>query len=75
MVYTFFSNWFYDEFIPNTKTYLKKIGLVEKAVLYCDNCPSHIGVEALRSEDGKIIVKFLPKNTTPITHPMDAGII
>jgi hypothetical protein len=37
-----------------------------KAVLLFDNCSAHKLGDALQSDDGKIIVHFLPPNVTSI---------
>ena len=43
----------------------------EKILLFVDNCPSHI----VKSELKNVKVEFLPKNTTSMLQPLDAGII
>lgn len=40
-----------------------------------DNAPSHPNESVLKSDDGLIVVKFLPPNVTSILQPMDQGVI
>ena len=47
----------------------------EKAVLLLDNCPAYLPAENLTSQDRKITVLYLPKNTTSKIQPLDQGII
>lgn len=44
--------------------------LPNKAILLIDNCPAH-GTQPLLSDDGDIIVMFLPPNCTALIQPMD----
>uniref|UniRef100_A0A2S2QI26 Jerky-like n=1 Tax=Sipha flava TaxID=143950 RepID=A0A2S2QI26_9HEMI len=64
-----FKNWFFETFVPTTKTFLKQKKLPEKAVLFIDNAPCHPSESELR--DGEIYVKFLPPNVTALIQPMD----
>ncbi|XP_025425198.1 jerky protein homolog-like [Sipha flava] len=64
-----FKNWFFETFVPTTKTFLKQKKLPKKAVLFIDNAPCHPSESELR--DGEIYVKFLPPNVTSLIQPMD----
>lgn len=70
-----FGDWFKHHFVPQVKDYLKAAGLPEKAVLVLDNAPSHPSEASLKSDDGKIFVKYLPPNVTALIQPMDQGVI
>ncbi|XP_017481706.1 PREDICTED: jerky protein homolog-like [Rhagoletis zephyria] len=75
MTSTLFQNWFHFSFVPQVKTYLKNIGLPDKALLLLHNAPSHPNEDTLRSEDGLIRVMFMPPNVTPLIQPMDQNAI
>jgi len=75
MTAAIFKDWFDQEFVPSVRKNLRKHGLEEKAVLLLDNCPAHPPADTLKSKDGKIIVYYLPKNTTSLCQPLDQGII
>jgi len=64
-----FENWFRTKFIPEVRQFLGNKGLPPKAVLLVDNAPSHPA--DLKSDDGLIVVKFLPPNVTSLIQPMD----
>jgi hypothetical protein len=70
-----FENWFHTHFVPQVKAFLKERGLPQKVVLLLDNAPSHSRQSLLTSDDGLIIVTFLPPNVTAIIQPMDQGVI
>lgn len=70
---TIFKNWFFKNFVPDVKMYLKKNNLPQKAILFLDNAPSHPDEEELVS--GDIKVKFLPPNVTALLQPMDQGVL
>lgn len=79
---TIFKSWFDHHFVPQVREHLKSIGLLEKAVLLLDNAvllldnaSSHPNENILRSDDGKIFVKYLPPNVTSLIQPMDQGVI
>lgn len=55
------------------KKYQSENNLNGKALLLIDNCPAH--PKHLESADGNIVVKFLPKNCTPLIQPMDQNVI
>lgn len=44
-------------------------------MLLLDNAPSHPSRALLKSDDGKIFVKYLPPNVTALIQPMDQGVI
>jgi len=60
MIGNIFKNWFFETFVPTTKTFLKQKKLPKKAVLFIDNAPCHPSENEIR--DGEIYVKFLPRN-------------
>lgn len=73
MVSDIFKQWFFENFVPSVKKYLKNCGLPNKAVLLIDNAPSHPSVNELVKDD--ISVKFLPPNVTSLVQPMDQGVL
>jgi len=75
MTAVIFEEWFHQDFVPSVRKHLRRQGLEEKAVLLLDNCPAHPPKEVLTSRDGKIVVFYLPKNTTSKIQPLDQGII
>lgn len=68
-------DWFRNDFVPVVQAHLKSLGLPPKAILFLDNAPSHPEEETLKSDDGNIVCRFLPANTTSIIQPMDQGVI
>jgi hypothetical protein len=66
-----FKEWFFEEFVPSARKFLKKIGLPQKAILVVDNAKCHLSEDELQSGDIKI--HFLPPNVTAILQPMDQG--
>lgn len=66
-----FSGWFNKKFCPQVKDFLKLKRLPERAALLLDNAPSHPNESLLKSNDGKIFVKYLPPNVTALIQPMD----
>jgi hypothetical protein len=59
-------DWFFNCFIPEVESYLKKINLDFKVLLLLDNALRH-------PKNVKVI--FLPPNTTSLIQPIDQGII
>lgn len=57
---------------PQVRTFSEENNLPSKAILIVDNCPAH-GKDPLESDDGQIILVFLPPNVTAILQPMDQG--
>jgi hypothetical protein len=57
---TDFENCFNKHFVPEVWAFLKERGLPQKAVSLLDNAPSHQRHSVLTSNDGLIVVKFLP---------------
>uniref|UniRef100_H3AS01 HTH CENPB-type domain-containing protein n=1 Tax=Latimeria chalumnae TaxID=7897 RepID=H3AS01_LATCH len=70
-----FKDWFDKNFVPQVREHLKSKGLPKKAVLLLDNAPAHPNENVLRSNDGKIFVKYLLPNVTALIQPMDQGVI
>ncbi|XP_064421026.1 jerky protein homolog-like [Latimeria chalumnae] len=70
-----FKDWFDKNFVPQVREHLTSKGLPKKAVLLLDNAPAHPNENVLRSNDGKIFVKYLPPNVTALIQPMDQGVI
>ena len=70
-----FREWFFQEFVPKVKAFLKKENLPSEAVLVLDNCSAHCSSDELKSFDGAITTIFLPPQTTAILQPMDQNII
>ena len=75
MTRTVFSDWFYNDFVPDVKKHQNQKGLDGRALLLLDQCPAHPAAETLVSRDRKIVVHYLPKNTTALIQPLDQGII
>lgn len=59
------------------KKYQAENNLNGKAILLVDNFSAHFtnGGDALKSDDGNIVVMYLPPNVTPLIQPMDQHII
>lgn len=68
-----FSRWFFDKFVPQVRERLRQQNLTQTAVLLLDNAPSHPAENLLKTEDGKIFVKYMPPNVTSLVQPMDQG--
>ena len=73
MTSAIFENWFHRHFVPAVRRHLCQQRLPAKALLLLDNCGAH--PKTLCSNDKKIVISFLPKNTTSKIQPMDMGII
>ncbi|XP_055910692.1 jerky protein homolog-like [Eupeodes corollae] len=65
-----FKNWFYSEFVPQVREFMKNNNLSEKALLILDNVPSHPPENELQSDNGCIRTMFMPPNATPLIQPM-----
>lgn len=70
-----FRQWFEKYFVPQVQKHLKSKGLLEKAVLLLDFPPAHPQEESLSSDDGRIVVKYLPPNVTSLIQPMNQGVL
>jgi transposase-like protein len=70
-----FTEWFHSYFVPSVRRHLRSINQEERAVLLLDNCSAHPPGSTLKSNDGKITLLYLPKNTTSKIQPCDQGII
>ena len=68
-----FKKWFFDDFVPETKKYLKKKGLPSKAILTLDNAGSHPDKEELKCDGIRAL--FLSPNVASLIHPMDQGVL
>ncbi|XP_075440914.1 tigger transposable element-derived protein 5 [Ascaphus truei] len=67
--------WFFEEFVPGVKRYLRRCYLQQKAVLLVNQCPAKPPEEELQTPDGNIRVLFLSKNTRNKIPSMDQGVI
>ncbi|KAJ1194709.1 hypothetical protein NDU88_003995 [Pleurodeles waltl] len=67
--------WFFDEFVPGVKRYLRRCCLAQKAVLLVNQVPPHPTDEDLQTSDGNIRVLFLSKNNRNRIPSMDQGVI
>ena len=65
-----FWKWFMDGFIQEME---ERHGEDFLVLLTLDNCPAH--PPEIADHDPRVIVCFLPKNTTALIQPMDQGII
>lgn len=70
---TIFKRWFFEDFVPETKKYLKKNGLPMKAILTLDNAGCHPDEDELTSDGIRTL--FLPPNVTSLIQPMDQGVL
>ncbi|XP_055711347.1 jerky protein homolog-like [Phlebotomus papatasi] len=68
-----FRDWFFSDFVPQVRDYLRRQGLPEKALLILDNAPVHPHASELVS--GGIKVLYLPPNCTATIQPMDQNIL
>lgn len=68
-----FKKWFFEDFVPETKRFLKKKGVPCKAILTMDNASSHTGEEELQCDGIRAL--FLPPNVTSLIQPMDQGVL
>ena len=68
MNYSIFSIWLkeLDDFVSRTRE--------RRVLLLIDNASSHVRIENL-PELANVDVLFLPKNTTLVLQPLDAGVI
>ncbi|XP_073536165.1 tigger transposable element-derived protein 5 [Phyllobates terribilis] len=67
--------WFFDEFVPRVKRYLRLCSLQQKAVLLVNQCPGSPPSKELQTPDGSIRVLFLSKNTRSKVPSMGHGVI
>lgn len=75
MTCNIFKNWFFQQFVPEVRNFLRTQNLPEKALLLLDNAPSHPSAEELKTSDGHIFVMFMPPNVTPLIQPMDQNVL
>ncbi|XP_073433385.1 tigger transposable element-derived protein 5 [Dendrobates tinctorius] len=67
--------WFFYEFVPRVKRYLRRCSLQQKAVLLVNQCPGSPPSKELQTPDGSVRVLFLSKNTRIKVPSMDHGVI
>ncbi|KAM4687299.1 tigger transposable element-derived protein 5 [Discoglossus pictus] len=67
--------WFFEEFVPGVKRYLRRCCLQQRAVLLVNQYPAKPPSEQLQTSDGSIRVLFLSKNTRSKIPSMDQGVI
>ena len=72
---TIFKKWFHDVFVPYIRKFCRDNDMECKILLLLDNAPAHPSMSTLQSNDGKVVTKFLPPNTTSLIQPMDQGIL
>ena len=70
-----FKKWFHDVFVPYVRKFCRDNDIECKILLILDNAPAHPSMSTLQSNDGKVVTKFLPMNTTSLIQPMDQGIL
>jgi len=70
-----FKQWCDENFVPQVGKFLRDQNMLEIALLLIDNASSHCSENELTSDDGKIVTKFLPPNTTALIQPMDQNAI
>ncbi|XP_053667569.1 tigger transposable element-derived protein 2-like [Anopheles marshallii] len=70
-----FQHWFQYKWIPEVRAYLTNKILPLRAMLLLDTAPCHITNTALRSEDGCMIVRFMPTDVANWVQPMQQGIV
>ena len=75
MTRALFRTWFFEQFVPQVRTFLTEQNLPMRAVLVLDNCAAHFDAEDLKSDDGAIETMFLPPNSTAVIQPMDQNVI
>ena len=66
-----FKKWFNEIFLP----FVRRMYPGQKILLLMDHCGSHNQEDLFFDSFGQVDVDFLPKNTTALYQPMDAGII
>ncbi|KAM3929417.1 tigger transposable element-derived protein 5 [Leptodactylus fuscus] len=67
--------WFFEEFVPTVRRYLRRCCLQQKAVLLVNQSAGSPPEKELQTPDGSIRVLFLSKNTRSKTPSMDQGVI
>ncbi|XP_038616448.1 tigger transposable element-derived protein 7 [Tachyglossus aculeatus] len=74
-----FSEWFFQNFIPEVRAFQLNILKLEeddvKAVLLLDKTPAHPTAKELASPDGRIKCLCLPAHASPLIQPMAQGVI
>ncbi|XP_069813073.1 tigger transposable element-derived protein 5 [Dendropsophus ebraccatus] len=67
--------WFFEDFVPSVKRYLRRCCLQQKAVLLVNQCPGSPPEKELQTPDGSLRILFLSKNTRSKIPSMDQGVI
>ena len=72
-----FQDWFDNNFVPEVRNNLVKLGKPTdtKCLLLLDNSATHPAESELVSDCGNIFSCFLPPNVTSLIQPMDQGVI
>jgi hypothetical protein len=72
-----FKLWFHEHFIPNVVNYAELHKIEGKILLLLDNAPGHFKEidSDLIDPAGRVLVRYLPKNTTSRIQPMDQHVI
>uniref|UniRef100_A0A182VQC7 HTH CENPB-type domain-containing protein n=1 Tax=Anopheles minimus TaxID=112268 RepID=A0A182VQC7_9DIPT len=70
-----FRHWFEYKWVPEVRHFLASKLLPLKAILLIDTAPCHITDTSLRSEDGCMIVRFMPTDVANLVQPMQQGIL
>uniref|UniRef100_A0A182PBD8 HTH CENPB-type domain-containing protein n=1 Tax=Anopheles epiroticus TaxID=199890 RepID=A0A182PBD8_9DIPT len=70
-----FQHWFNKKWVPAVREFLASKGLPQRAILLLDTSSCHITDNVLRSDDGHMVVKFLPIDVANLVQPMQQGIV
>ncbi|XP_049277518.1 tigger transposable element-derived protein 2-like [Anopheles funestus] len=70
-----FRHWFEYKWIPEVREFLTNKLLPLRAILLLDTAPCHITDTSLRSEDGCMVVRFMPTDVANLVQPMQQGIV
>ncbi|XP_035890743.1 jerky protein homolog-like [Anopheles stephensi] len=70
-----FHDWFEYKWVPEVRQFLSSKFLPLRAILLLDTAPCHITDSSLRSEDGCMIVNFMPTDVANLVQPMQQGIV
>jgi hypothetical protein len=71
MNHSIFKARFNNIFVPQVHKHLRWKGLPEKVVLLLHNVSAHPNGHVLKSDNGKVSVKYLPPNVTTLIQPMN----
>ncbi|XP_072007125.1 tigger transposable element-derived protein 5 [Engystomops pustulosus] len=67
--------WFFEDFVPMVKRYLRRCCLQQKAVLLVNQSARSPPEKGLQTPDGSIRVLFISKNTRSKIPSMDQGVV